>query len=213
MGTPSGSNSSGRLKQQLLAVGEVSLLDVDAPVGDHPARHLHRPGPLGAAGEQLAADRVAHVVGEQRQTVDSQCGHVGGGDVGLERHGVGPVGLGREPVAQHVEQEHPAPRSQAVEHGRVVERRGREAVEHQQRRVALGPDGGHVDREDALAPQSWRCSPIASQPALVVIVTCRPACSPRERASPRRRTRSTSRRSRTRPGATRARPPSRRACR
>ena len=143
----------GEAEQQLLAVGQVGLLDVDAPVGHDAARHLHRPGALRAAGEQLATDGVAHVVGEQGQPFDAEGGHVGGGDVGLQRHRIGAVGLGREPVADHVEQHHPPPRPQAVEHGGVVERRRREPVEDEQGHVALGPDGRHVDGEDPLAAE------------------------------------------------------------
>ena len=80
-------------------------------------------------------------------------GHEGGGDVGLQRHGVGAVGLGRQPVAEHVEEEDAPARPQAVEDGGVVERRRREAVQDQERLVALGADGRGVDGEDALAAE------------------------------------------------------------
>ena len=143
----------GQPEQELLAVGEVGLVDVDAAVGDDPPRHLDGPGALGAPGQQLAADGVAHVVGEQGQAIDPQRRDEGGGHVGLQRHGVGPVGLGRQPVPEHVEEDDAPAGPQPVEHGGIVERRGREAVEDQQRLVALGADGRGVDGEDALATQ------------------------------------------------------------
>ena len=106
------------------------------------------------------------------------------------------------------------PAAQAVEHGGVVERRRREAVQHEQRRVALGPDGRRVDGEDPLAAQlavacRWPPTPRARGDRHVP----GQLGSPRGPGSPRRRTRSTSRRSRTRPVATRAPRPSRRASR
>ena len=202
----------GQPEQQLLTVGQVGLLDVDAPVGQTRCVDLDRPGALGPAGQQLAADGVAHVVGEQGEAVDAELGHEGRRDVRLQRHGVVPVGLGREAVAQHVEQQHAAPGAQPVEDGGVVERRRGEAVEHQQGRVPLGTDGRRVDGEDALAAQ---LAVLADRlPAGAGGDRHVPASLPRRaRGSPRRRTRSTSTRSRTRPGATRAPRPSRRGCR
>ena len=75
------------------------------PFVDHPAGDVDRPGALGPAGQELAADRVAHVVGEQGQAIDPEVGHEGGRDVGLEGHRVVAVGLGGEAVAEHVEEE------------------------------------------------------------------------------------------------------------
>ena len=143
----------GQPEQHLLAVGQMGLRNVDAAVGDDPLRQVHGPRALGPPGQQLTTDGVTHVVGEQGQAVDSQCGNVGGGDVGLERHGVGAVGFCREPVAEHVEQEHTTTGPQAVEHGGIVERGSGEPVQHQERRVAFGPDGGCVHSEDACATE------------------------------------------------------------
>ena len=140
MGTPSGRQLVGQAEQQLLAVAQMGLLDVDAAVGHDAVDDLDRPGALGSAGEELAADGVAHVVREQIEAVDAERGDEGRGDVGLQRHGVVAVGLGREPVAEHVEQQDPTAGAQAVEDGGVVEGRRREAVEDEERGVLLGAE-------------------------------------------------------------------------
>ena len=143
----------GQAEQELLAVGQMGLVDVDAAVGEDAPGHLDRPRPLGAPGQELAADGVTHVVGEQGQAIDPERGDEGGGHVGLQRHGVGAVGLGRQPVPDHVEEHDTPSRPEAVEHGGVVERRRGEAMEDEQRLVAFGADGRRVDGEDALAAE------------------------------------------------------------
>ena len=162
IGIPAGSTSSGRPRSICWPLVRCACVDVDAPVGHDALRDLHRPGALGPPCQQLAADGVAHVVGQQGQAVHAELGHVGGREVGLQRHGVRPVGFGGQPVAEKVEQEDAPPRPEPVEHGGVVERRRGEAVQNQQGRVLLGPDGRRVNGEDALAgerPVACRCPP------------------------------------------------------
>ena len=137
----------------MLAVGQVGLVDVDAPVREHALGDLDRPRPLGPPGQQLAADGVAHVVSEEGQAFDPERGHEGGGHVRLQRYRIGAVGLGGQPVPDHVEQQDPPPLPQAVEHGGVVERRRREPVQHQEGCMAFGADGRRVNGEDALAAE------------------------------------------------------------
>ena len=112
--------------------------------------------PSAPPGQQLAADGVTHVVGEEGQSFDAQRGHECGGHVRLQGNRIGPVGLGGQPVPDHVEQQDPAPVPQAVEHGGVVERRRREPVQDQEGCMAFGADGGRVDGEDALAAERAR---------------------------------------------------------
>ena len=65
------------------------------------------------------------------------------------RIAVAVVGLGRQPEADEVGEDHPPPRRQRVEHRREVVRVGREPVQHEQRREAGVGVGGrlvaHVD--------------------------------------------------------------------
>ncbi len=105
---------------------------------------------LELAGQQLAAHGVPHVVGQEPQAVHARRPiEEGHGHVGLEREGVGPVGLLRQPVAEHVEEQDPAVGGQPVDHAVEVERRGGEAVEDEQRRLQLGAGWRDVDGEDA----------------------------------------------------------------
>ncbi len=108
--------------------------------------------------QELATDRVAHVVAEQGQALDPERGDERSGHVGLQRHGIGPVGLGGQPVPDHVEEQDTTPGPQAVEDGGVVERRGREAVQDQQGLVTLGADGRRVNGEDAFAAECAVCA-------------------------------------------------------
>ena len=64
----------GEAEEQLLARGQVRHLDVDAAVGQHPLRDVDRPVAVDVAGEELAADGVAHVVGEQRELAQAELG-------------------------------------------------------------------------------------------------------------------------------------------
>ena len=90
----------GQAEEELLPVGQMGLLDVDAAVGEDPPDDLDRPGPLGPAGQQLAPDGVADVVGEEGEAGEAQLVHEGRHHVGLQGQGVGQIGLGREPVAR-----------------------------------------------------------------------------------------------------------------
>jgi hypothetical protein len=130
---------------------------IDAPVGQHALGHLDRPRAFRTPGKELAADGIAHVVREQGEAFDAQCGHEGGGHVRLQRNGVGPVGLGGQPVPGHVEQQDPPPVPQAVEHGGVVEGRRREPVQDEEGCMSFGADGRRVHGEDDFAAQrAWR---------------------------------------------------------
>ena len=73
-------------------------------------------------------------------------------DVGLLEQRVGLVGLGRQPVAEHVEQHHPLLGSERVEDVAPVEGAAREAMEDEQRRPALA-HRRLVDHEDPVAEQ------------------------------------------------------------
>ena len=106
---------------------------------------------VGIAREQLAADGVAHVVGEQRELAQAELGGERGDDVGLRGERVRDVGLRGEAVPEEVEQADAPVRAQAVEHEVEVERRGREAVEDQERLVALLAERRRVDGEDPVA--------------------------------------------------------------
>ena len=72
----------GQRQQQLLAGGELGQVEVDRPVGEHPAAHGEAELAVEVAGEQLAGDAVAHVVAEQ---VD--LGEPEGGGHALDRVG------------------------------------------------------------------------------------------------------------------------------
>ena len=110
--------------------------------------HLDRPRALELAGEQLAADGVTHVVAQQREPVDAERLREGDDDVGLFGERVPLVGLGRQAVAEEVEQQHPARAAQVVEHRGEVVRRAREAVQDEQRLVDLRLERGRDDGED-----------------------------------------------------------------
>ena len=143
----------GQREQELLARAEMGHLDVDAAVGQHPARHVDRPRAVELPGQQLTPDGVTHVVAEERQLLDTQ--RVGERDheVGLLRDPVGLVGLVGEPVPEQVEQQDPPVPPEVVEHVAEVERRAREAVEHEQRRFELGLERLGHDREHRMAGQ------------------------------------------------------------
>ena len=87
----------GEAEEELLPIGQMGLLYVDAAVGDDTPGDLDRPGPLGAAGQQLATDGVADIVGEQGEAADAQLGHEGRDHVGLQGQGVGQSGLAESP--------------------------------------------------------------------------------------------------------------------
>ena len=127
--------------------------DVDAPVGDDPLGHRDRPATLELAGQQLAADGVAQVVGQQRGLGQAHVGRVRGHHVGFEVQAVREVRLGRQAVAQEVEEVHPPAGRQRTDHPAEVERRGREPVEDEQGLSALGPVGRHLDGEDPVPGQ------------------------------------------------------------
>ena len=70
---PSGRDLVGQRQQQLLAVGELGHLDVDAAVGHDATGRPRRPtSPRGCRAQQLAADGVAHVVGQQGEPVEAR---------------------------------------------------------------------------------------------------------------------------------------------
>ncbi len=106
-GVSSDSRWSGSPSSTQLARTELGQLDVDAAVGQGPVGDLHVPFPFEVAGQELAADRVPHVMGQQAEPVHPELGDQGHGQVGLDGHGVGEVRLVRQPVAEHVEEQDP----------------------------------------------------------------------------------------------------------
>ena len=121
MGNPGIQLLVGEAEQHLLAVGQMSLLDVDAAVGQHPTSDLDGPCPLLASGQQLTADGVTHVMGQQRETLDAERSHERARDIGLRGHGVVLVRLVGEPEPEIVEEEHPTAGSQRIEDGGIVD--------------------------------------------------------------------------------------------
>ena len=87
----------------------------------------HRPFAVEVAGEQFAADGVAHVVGEEGEGVEVPFGGQGHHHVGLLGDGEGDVGLVGEAVPEQVEQHDATVLGQGREGGPEVERRRREA--------------------------------------------------------------------------------------
>ena len=71
-GASSGSRSVGQLEEEALPGAELGQLDVDAAVGHHRSVISTVPAALELAGQQLPADGVAHVVGQQGQPVHAQ---------------------------------------------------------------------------------------------------------------------------------------------
>ena len=85
-------------------------------------------------------------MGEEVDLVDAE-GHDGRLDgVGQHPDAVADVGLGGEAVAEVVGQHDPPAGGERRQAGGVVERAGREAVEHEQRRLARVRVGGGLDR-------------------------------------------------------------------
>ena len=135
----------GEAEEELLPIGQMGLPYVDAAVGEDTPDDLDRPGPLGAAGQQLATDGVADIVGEQGEAADAQLVHEGGHHVGLQGQGVGKIGFGREPVTEPVEEKEATSVAQRVEHGGEVERRRGEAVKSKRGSCASSPiDGASI---------------------------------------------------------------------
>ena len=143
----------GQRLEQLLPVTQVDEIHVDRPVGEDPVGDLDGPSPFDLAGQQLATDRVADVMGEQPQPIDPQSLRQRHGQIGLVDQPVGTVGLGRQSEPQQVEQHHPAIARQCVDHAVEVERGRGEPVQDEQRRKIARGGGGHVDGEEALAAQ------------------------------------------------------------
>ena len=214
IGTPVGQQLVGEAEQQQLAVGQVGLLDVDAPVRHDAAGDLDRPGALGPPGQELAPDGVAHVVG---QAAPAGRGRARRRRRWRRRPGAPWCSCGRAC---------PTGRSRACRRGAhgapAAGRRGR----RRSRTTRSGSRAARAAGRASSGPMAGtstvkiRCAAavhgVARWPPTrcsVAIVTCRPACSRPGPASPRRPIRSTSTRSRTRRGATRAPRPSRRACR
>ena len=165
--------------EALLALGERGQVEVDRPVRDDPAGHVEverhrRSGARGrdgarwfrpcrvvdhrsgwkASGEQLTADRVAHVMGDQRTTVDAEFGEHRNAGVGVQVDAVAAIGLVGEAEAEEVEEHHPAAAStQIVEHEPPVERARGETVQDDDRfESLLGADlGREIDHEDVSA--------------------------------------------------------------
>ena len=114
-------------------------------------RHVDGPRTLELPGQQLAPDGVAHVVAQERELVDADGIGERDDDVGLLGEGVRLVGLVGQPVPEQVEQQDPPVPAQVVEHVAEVERRAREPVQHEQRRLELRLARLGHDREHRMA--------------------------------------------------------------
>jgi pimeloyl-ACP methyl ester carboxylesterase len=152
---PVGQPLVGQREQELLPVGEVGHVDVDGAVREDAARHLEREGPVEAAGEELSADRVAHVVGEQRHRVEPEVAGDRLDQVRLVEERIALVGLVRQAEAEEVGQHHAATAREAIEDAVPVVRRGRKAVQHEDGPVvAVAVCGCAIDDEHAMPEHS-----------------------------------------------------------
>lgn len=135
-------------EQKLLARRELRHLDVDAAVRQQPLRDCERQLAVEVAGEKLAADRVAHVVGHEPEPVAAHRGDDAFGDVGVHTNAVAHVGLVGQAEPGEVEKHNPPVRPQFRKDVDPVVRTRREAVEDQQRIVTRVAIGGNVDDEN-----------------------------------------------------------------
>ena len=99
-GRPAARRSSGRASSSRWPSLRWTRSMNTVPLVSDPVGHLDVPGPLELAGQELAPDGVADVVGEQPEPVDAQVGEQGHGHVGLAGQPVGAVGLGRQAEAR-----------------------------------------------------------------------------------------------------------------
>jgi pimeloyl-ACP methyl ester carboxylesterase len=158
---PVGQLLVGQREQELLPVGEVGHVDVDGAVREDAARHLEREGPVEAAGEELSAHRVAHVVGEQRDLVEPEVAADRLDQVCLVEERVALVGLVRQAEAEQVGQHHPAAPRETVEDAVPVVRRSRKAVQHQDGPSVVAADGGcAIDDEHEVPEQPVMLAPL-----------------------------------------------------
>ena len=155
---PLGQRLIGQREQELLPVGELHEIHVDGAVGDHTSRHVETERAVDLAGEDLPADRVAHVVRHERDVGEADLVRARLDDVGLREERVLHVGLGGEAVARVVEQDDAAARPQHIEREPPVEARGREAVQHQYR-LGFFAHRGHVDHEHFVAEKRSHRAP------------------------------------------------------
>ena len=147
---PLGQPLVGQREQEQLPVGEVGHVDVYGAVRQDPARHLEREGPVEAAGEELPADRVAHVVGEQRDLVEPEVAGDRLDQIRLLEQRVALVGLVAEAEAEQVGQHHAAAAREAVEDPVPVVRRGRKAVQHEHGAIVAPVGRRTIDDEHAV---------------------------------------------------------------
>ena len=128
--------------------------------------------PVHLARQEFAADRVAHVVGQEREGREVERRRERADDVGLQGERVGDVGLVGQAVPQHVEQE-----------ARGGDAGGRRA-----------PRGSRTTTwETRAAPGAARASPSPSAGADTVKIRGRPALGSRPAVPRLRRHRSSSR--------------------
>jgi hypothetical protein len=84
----------GEAEQELLACRELRHVDVHRPVGQHTPADRERKVAVERARQQLAADRVTHVVGHEVDLVEPQRDGDTGDQVGLLEQRVGLIGFG-----------------------------------------------------------------------------------------------------------------------
>jgi MFS family permease len=147
-----GKSFVGEPEQQLLAVGELGHVDVDGAVGEDAPAHLEGERPIEAARQDLPANGVTHVVGDQYDLVEPQVADDRRDQIGLLEEGVVLVGLIGEPVPEQVEQHDAAAAREAVQDAVPIVRRGRETVEDEDgsKYRAIGFRRCAVDDEHAL---------------------------------------------------------------
>ena len=137
--------------------------------------------PVDLAGEDLAADGVAHVVRDERDITEPGFARGRLHDVGLLEQRVRLIGLGRQPVAEHVEHDDAPPRAQHVELVLPVVAARREAVQHEHG-LGLLADRRQVDHEHVVveqSPDAALTSPLVDLHHAANMPSCAPMTQPR----------------------------------
>ena len=92
-----GQAAVGEIEKEALSLAQSDQRHVDASVGQRAVGDRDIPGAVQMASQQLTADGVAHVVGEEAQPVHTELVDEGHGDVGLQGEIVSRSGLSDSP--------------------------------------------------------------------------------------------------------------------